>query len=255
MGGQLLFADIGENFNPEVGFVPRTGVRNYQVNFGFKPRPGGQAFIREFNPHLNLKYYTDRGNLTLTKDSHYALTVSFRNGGSIEISHNPLFERLTEPFTIRQGITIPAGDYFTNEFRIRTFSDRSRLLSGSFTFSKGGFFDGDRTSVNFSGSVLIKPRLSATLRYNYNRIDLEGGKFPADLYSLQTDYSFSPSMFLGAFIQYNTDSDRILTNIRFNWIHRPLSDFTVVFTEDRDTGASTDFIRSLTFKYTHLLQF
>ena len=254
-GGQLLFADIGENFNPEVGFVPRTGVRNYQVNFGFKPRPGGQAFIREFNPHLNLKYYTDRDNLTLTKDSHYALTISFRNGGSIEVSHNPLFERLTEDFTIRQGITIPVGDYFTNEFRIRASSDRSQLLSGSVDFSEGGFFDGDRTSIVFSGSVLLKPRLSATLSYNYNRIDLEGGKFPADLYSLQTDYSFSPSMFLGAFIQYNTHSDRILTNIRFNWIHRPLSDITVVFTEDRDTGASTNYIRSLTFKYTHLLQF
>lgn len=255
--GQLLFADIGKNFNPEVGFVsrPDKDIRNFQVNFGLRARPGGQSFIREVNPKLSIKHYMDRDNLTLTKDDHYALIFFFRNGASFEVSHNPLFERLTEPFRIRQGITIPAGDYFTNEFRIRTFSDRTRLLSGSMTFNKGGFFDGDRTSVNFSGSVLIKPRLSATLRYNYNRIELEGGKFPADLFSLRTEYSFSPRMLLGAFIQYNTDSDRILTNIRFNWIHRPLSDITVVFTEDRDTGASTDSIRSLTFKYTHLLQF
>ena len=253
--GQLLFADIGENFNPEVGFVPRTGVRNYQVNFGFKPRPGGQAFIREFHPHMNIKYYTDRDNLTLTKDAHYAVTLAFRNGSRIEVSHNPNFERLTVPFRIREGITIPVGDYANNEFRVTSSSDGSRLLSGSVNFSQGGFFDGEKTSISFSGSLLVKPRLSATLGYDYNRIDLEAGRLRADLYSLRWDYSFSPRMFLGAFIQYNTDTDRILTNIRFNWIHRPLSDITVVFTEDRESGLSTDFTRSVTVKYTHLLQF
>ena len=249
-----LFADIGENFNPEVGFAPRTGVRTYQYNLALKPRPGG-GFIREFHPHSNTKYYTDRSNTTLTKDSHYALEIKFADRSTFEVSHNPQFERLTVPFQLREDITIPPGDYSFDEFKIQYTSDRSQLLSASFNLENGGFFDGSRTSVAFSGDLLIKPRFTAGVDYEYNFVDVEEGSFRADLYALRVHYSFSPRMFADLFVQYNTDSGRILTNARFNLIHRPLSDISLVFTEERLTGLATDVFRAVIFKYTHLLQF
>ena len=249
-----LFADIGENFNPEVGFAPRTGVRTYQYNLALKPRPGG-GFIREFHPHSHTKYYTDRSNTTLTKDSHYALEIKFADRSTFEVSHNPQFERLTVPFQLREDITIPPGDYSFDEFKVQYTSDRSQLLSASFNLENGGFFDGSRTSVAFSGDLLIKPRFTAGVDYEYNFVDVEEGSFRADLYALWVHYSFSPRMFADLFVQYNTDSGRILTNARFNLIHRPLSDISLVFTEERLTGLATDVSRAVIFKYTHVLQF
>jgi hypothetical protein len=250
-----IFADIGENFNPEVGLVPRSGVRTYQYNLALKPRPEGIGFIREFRPHSNTKYFTDRNNVTLTKDSHYGFEIKFSDGGTFEASHNPQFERLIVPFEIREGIIIQPGDYSFNEFKLLYNSDRSQPLSGSFNLEKGGFFDGNRTNFALSGTLLVKPRFSASVNYTYNLVEVEAGSFRADLYSVRGHYSFNPRISADLFVQYNQDTGKILTNARFNWIHRPLSDMSVVFTEERIAGSSTDVSRAFIFKYTHLFQF
>jgi len=102
---------------------------------------------------------------------------------------------------------------------------------------------------------LVKPRFSTQVDYRYNFVDVEAGSFRADLYGYRLHYSFSSRMFADLFMQYNTDSGKILTNARFNLIHRPLSDITLVFSEERFSGSARDITRAVIFKYTHLLQF
>ena len=250
-----FFADVGENFNPEVGFVPRQGVRIYQYNLGLRPRPAGDGFIREIHPHGNTKYYTDRDNVTLTKDSHFGLQFFFRDRSDFEVSVDPQFERLREPFRLREDVIIPPGDYGYNELKVNYASDQSQLLSGSMDLTTGGFFDGDKTSIDLAGNVLLKPNFFAKFSYRYNNVDLEEGSFRADLYGVSLHYSFNPRVFADVFVQYNQDIDKVLTNLRFNWIHHPLSDLSLVFTEERFTGFSTDVSRAFIVKYTHLLQF
>jgi len=250
-----FFADIGENFNPEVGFVPRHGVRIYQYNLGLRPRPAGDGFIREIHPHANTKYYTDRDNLTLTKDSHFGLQFFFRDRSNFEVSVDPQFERLREPFRLREEVIIPQGDYGYNEIKVNYSSDQSQLFSGSMNLTTGGFFDGDKTSIDIGGNLLLKPNFFARFSYGYNKVDLKEGSFRADLYGLSLHYSVNPRVFTDVFVQYNQDINKVLTNVRFNWIHHPLSHLSLVFTEERFTGFSTDVSRAFIVKYTHLMQF
>jgi hypothetical protein len=61
-------------------------------------------------------------------------------------------------------------------------------------------------------------------------------------------------MFLNGLVQYNNVTDEWNSNIRFNFIHRPLSDLFIVYNDLRDeTGAMKN--RALIVKYTHLLSF
>ena len=235
--------------------MPRTGVHNYQINAEMRPRPRGNRFIREINPNMNIKYYADRHNVTLTKDSQYEIGVLFNDGGTFAFSLNPLFERLTAPFRLRPGIAVPAGDYNINEWRLSYTSDRSKLFSGSARHDWGDFWDGYKKNGSFSGKLSLKPHLAATVTYQYNIVDVKAGSFRADLYTTRVVYSFNPRMFVDAFVQYNTDTGRILTNLRFNLTHRPLSDISIVYTENRAAGSSPDALRALILKYTHLLQF
>lgn len=76
------------------------------------------------------------------------------------------------------------------------------------------------------------------------------GEFTAHLLGLRLDWSFTPQMFLNAFVQYHAANDTWLSNVRFNLIHRPLSDVYVVWNETRPAGETR---RALFFKYTHLL--
>ena len=61
-------------------------------------------------------------------------------------------------------------------------------------------------------------------------------------------------MFLNALIQYNNVTDQWASNIRFNLIHRPLSDLFIVYNDLRDdSGAVID--RALIAKFTYLFDF
>ena len=56
-------------------------------------------------------------------------------------------------------------------------------------------------------------------------------------------------------IQYNTAAETISTNIRYRFIHNPLSDFFLVYNEVRGTNGTIDTERSLSLKVTHLVGF
>jgi hypothetical protein len=98
-------------------------------------------------------------------------------------------------------------------------------------------------------------RLNTELTLSYDDVDLANGAFTAVVSRLRVGYALSTRAFADAFVQYNSVDHRIATNVRFNFIHRPLSDIFVVFTEDRPTLSNTDSNRVLSIKYTHLLPF
>jgi hypothetical protein len=68
-------------------------------------------------------------------------------------------------------------------------------------------------------------------------------------------YALSTSFFASAFVQYNSSADEVITNVRFNLIHAPLSDVFLVYSERRNTRTNTLLDRVLTAKMTKLFAF
>ena len=66
-------------------------------------------------------------------------------------------------------------------------------------------------------------------------MDLPSGAFTTDLVGLRMVYAFTGRASLNAFVQYNTDTNQVSSNIRFNFIHHPLSDLYLVYNDRRDT--------------------
>ena len=64
--------DIQDNFNAEVGFVPRRGIRTSKIHVERNPRPGRWG-IRVMEPMVNLTYTTDQDNRLLTRRVHTML--------------------------------------------------------------------------------------------------------------------------------------------------------------------------------------
>jgi hypothetical protein len=97
-------------------------------------------------------------------------------------------------------------------------------------------------------------RLTIAADYQRNYVELPEARFHTNEAGLRVDYSFTPQMFLNAFIQHNNETDQVTSNVRFRLIHRPLSDIYVVYNEVRDRDSDeTDWTLSL--KYTHLFNF
>lgn len=254
------YLDIGNDFTNEVGFIKRRGVRKQFVDFGIRPRPGSHRSIsrtlREVHPHFRMNYFTNQKNRIITKENHFGVSLELQNSSRGELAWNPNFEHLDLPFTIRQNVTIPAGDYQFGHWSLRFDSDRSRMIAGAFRAEWGDFWTGKRFTLRSTVSLSPNHQTAFQLNFEHNEVKLEGHQFTTDLVSLLGAYSFTTNMFLNALVQYNTDLDQVSSNIRFNLIHRPLSDLFIVYDEERPTITSTLRTgRALTVKFTQLLSF
>jgi hypothetical protein len=92
-------------------------------------------------------------------------------------------------------------------------------------------------------------------------IDLDGDPFTVDVYSARVDYAYSTRLLSGAWVQYNDATGEMVTNVRVNFIHAPLSDLFLVYSERRDLTPAdsglTDVLldRRVTLKVTRLFAF
>ena len=245
---------IGEEFNPEVGFVPRTGMNRTNGKFGITQRPRGRIpWVREFGPEVSLEYITNNDNKLETRNLESDFTTMFNDGGFFRISYDRQFERLDEDFEIRDGINIPIGDYEWDQFSVFYRSDSSRMLSFNGSYTTGGFWGGDRNQ--YRGGVQFQPNYKFTTELNMTRnvVDLPAGDFTVDLVGINANYSFSKRMFLNALVQYNSEDNEMVSNIRYNFMYKPLSDLFIVYNERRDMDTNEVKDRAITLKFTYVL--
>jgi hypothetical protein len=249
-----MFRHVGTDFEPGMGFIRRTAIRQWYATAGARPQAGAGAIL-EVNPYVAAGYITDPAGRRLTRDGTLGLGVTFRDGGIITLRWDDRRERLDEPFRVRPTATIPEGDYAFREGSASYRTSEGRSVSGSLGASGGGYYDGTRFSIN--GSLAWQPNYHLTLEASaeHNELSVQGTDFTADLYTGRIKYAFSTRLSAGAFVQYNADTDQVVSNARLRFIHAPLSDLFVVFTERRDLAAGTVLERFVTLKLTRLFGF
>jgi hypothetical protein len=248
------YLNIDDNFNPAMGYVPRRRIKKTSGALALHPYVGRFA-IQEYSPFIRMEYLDDQQDSVAAKLRTEGLNISFLDGASMQISHSSEFERLKQPFFVGKGVVIPRGD-FTYGFWTGSYSsDGSRRISGSAGFEVGDFYAGTKKTVRGGLTVHPNEHLVAALQYSRNTVQQPANSFDSDLASLQADWGFSPTMFFSAFIQYNSFVNQFSTNLRFNWIYRPLSNLFVSYNEVRDSVSQTIIDRVFSIKFTRLFQF
>ena len=226
------YSDFQENFNPEVGFLPRRGIRISKVHLERNPRPG-RFGVRVFDPMVNITYTTDQNNRLVTRRIHHMLGTRLENGAYINIWYNDYLEVLDDPFHVRPDVVVAPGTHRFGEWRFSFTSDPSRRLYGTVYYSPQTFFDGNRTDYNARAGLRLTSQLAAEGAFTRNDVRLPGGDFSADIASFRVDYAISPTMTLRALTQYNSLTDQWSTAARLNYIYRPGSDIYIVYDELR----------------------
>jgi len=251
---------IGEGFRDDLGFTRRTGVTRSFFDAAFMPRPESlekKYGIRELEPHGRVWSYYDPSGALVTRNAHIGNQITWKHGSYVEYAFEPRTEAIARPFAIFPGVTIPIGRYDWTQHLLLFESDHSRVLSGSARVTVGGFWSGRQTTSQIS--LLFRPTyrlvVDAGLQVSDITLHMPEAAFVTTLGNLRVGYAFSTSMFLDTLLQYRTDVHQFSANVRFNLIHRPLSDFFVVYNESQFTDAQQAAGRGLVVKYTQMFAF
>lgn len=247
------YFDIQDNFNTEVGFIPRTGIRSGKVKFGPTPRPG-RFHLRLMEPMIVVTYTTDQDNRLVSRRIHHMVAFHFDDGTYLNFIYNKDLEHLDQPFRIRSNVSIPAGTYRFNELTMQLKTNPARRLYGWITYVPQTFYSGFRKDYDTGAGVRASSQLSAEVQYRRNDIRLPVGEFEVNLGTVRVDYAISPRMTLRTLAQYNSSTHETSTSVRFNWIYRPGSDIYIVYNDLRAAlTANVPRDRQLVLKWNYLL--
>jgi len=233
---RLGYAEVGEDFNPEVGFLSRSGYRQFNGYIRRRFRPAGEGRVKEFGPRAFYDGFWNFDGYQETQRYSVGGEVEFRNGAQISLSAGGRYEGLLKPFTLAGIVHVPAGEYDDHGFFLFGNTNRGRAVSLFVRVQGGGFFGGDQLVLDPWLSIRLGDYLTSELSWSYNDIDLPMGAFKTHLGSLRVTYAFSTSLLLQALIQYNDLTHSVNTNVRFSWLNEANRGLFVVYNEISEFG-------------------
>ena len=211
--------------------------------------------VLELRPHITFRNYWKFDGFNESRLFHIDLPITYRSGAGIDLIVELTRDGVIDPFEIVPGVIIPADTYDHTDFRMHANSDESQPFSYGLNATIGGRFGGDRIAISPWVAYRIDEAFRTSFSFNYTEFDLpyENGEFTANLARWRISYSFTPKMQIQALVQYNEQSDKIGTNIRFSWLQSANSGLYLVYNEvdDRGVGAPPTG-REFILKYSHI---
>jgi len=247
--------EIGEDFNPEVGFLPRDGHRYYQLFGMYYIRP--ERTLREIRPHISYFTYRSRRSglqrgFEETSRWHIDTHWQWPSGMELHTGGNLTLEGLTEPFEIRgTDVVVAPGTYEGWETVLVFNTDRSRTVVLDSRFEFGSFLSGDRRGSSATVTFRQGDRFSTGLRLDYNDVSLVEGDFTTTLAGFNFGYFFTPRIYLQSTVQYSDQIDTWSANARFGWLNTAGTGLFIVYNETQGIeDLSGPLGRSLIIKFT-----
>ncbi len=239
---------VDRNYNAETGFVPRTSQYD---NFG---KLNKLSYWR-FEPHANFYFYPKKSIINKTGPTFYldhyrnqkfestdiffqsGYDVNFTSSAGLYFDYNYYYTRLLFPtdvtFTGRTDF-LDAGNYFYQNINLQYKTNQRKLLYTTLTTNYGSYFVGNKFSAAADISFRLQPFAIFTMSFTHDRIYLPyiANYTELNLISPRIDFTFSKSLFLTTFWQYNSQAKNVNFNGRLQWRFKPMSDLYIVYSDN-----------------------
>ncbi len=248
------YQENDEDFNPEVGFLRRTGgFRKFDFGINNTTRPNGFLKYQELTPHMSFTRFWNLDGDMETSVLHLHFDGEFENSSSGGVSYDIRSERVFSAFTV-SGLSVPPGSYDFNELTYSYNSDRSAPFSAGIRATTAGFFGGDIVTIRPSVNARYGETLNLSLSFSRNDIDLPSGSTITNLTSLSAAYNFTPRLYVQSLLQHNDSADLYAVNFRVGWLQDANTGLFFVYNETEGIGEfiPTGAGRRVIVKYSYL---
>jgi len=245
---------VGNNFNPEVGFAPRT---NYKL-----VAPAAQLLfypnksIANHGPGIrteyiwNEQYGTTDHQVLAFYEINFASTATFTGG--LQNDYTYLFDDFS-PIDSDKPPLEAGTDYNYTSLVAEYRSDRRQDFYFNMETRLGQFYNGSIMRFDGTANYRLGMYGVASLYYSYNRINLPEPHSSGTIWLLgpRFDITFTRDIFLTTFFQYNSQIDNVNINARLQYRYAPVSDFFLVYTENYFPENFKSKNRALIAKFTY----
>jgi len=245
------YTEVGENFNPEVGFLLRSAFKKPEFLIFKQWRPKNTGKFLEVRPHISYRGYWNFNNTQETGFLHVDNHWVWESGFEVHTGINFTKETVLEAFPISQ-VTVDPGVYDHQEFQFVLFTNSNNKLAYRTRTVIGGYFGGNRISSNNTTSLRLGDKFNAEANLNYNRLNLPNGSTDVVITGGRLAYSFTPRMFLQSLVQYNNVSRITSVNARFGLLRNANTGLFVVVNIIKDNDFNDRLNnQNITIKYSH----
>ncbi len=235
---------VGEGFDAQVGYVPRTNF------IGLNPSLGMKFYQKDglFNVHgptLEFKYLLtpEIGNTDYSLAFKYEaeLKNNARLNGEIENT----YVYLTADFD-PTGSDSEALKAFTaynyNAIKLSFMSNTNLNFTYRIQPTIGEYFNGYRAGAFGNIAYRFQPYGQISFEYGYNYFSLPhlNSFRQTVILSPRLDLTFNKKLFLSTVVQYNSQIANMNVNARLQWRFAPVSDFYLVFTDNYFSDFAND---------------
>tara|TARA_R110002072_G_scaffold67163_3_gene165122 strand:+ start:144545 stop:146737 length:2193 start_codon:yes stop_codon:yes gene_type:complete len=223
---------VSNDFSPALGFVSRRGIRQSELEVGFRPRAAEGSVIRRYVFEVTGRRAEEwEGAPQSVSWQIDQLGLEFQNGDEVSLFFSRRFERVDTQFELFDNTTpVFVGDYWQTRSGFRYEANEGRPVSGNASVFYGDFWDGHSTSLRGDVDWRASPLLQMGVGYRSTIADLGPGReFTTQIGSGTLDLFFSPELSLRNLLQYDNESNGIGWQSRLRWIYSPGCDFFLVF--------------------------
>ena len=245
------YTEVGEGFNPEVGFLLRSAFKKPEFLIFKQWRPKNTGKLLEVRPHISYRGYWNFQNTQETGFLHVDNHWVWESGFEIHTGINFTRETVLSAFPI-SNVTVRTGAYNHQEFQFVLMSNANRKFYYQTRTLIGGYFGGNRISSTNRATFRLGDKFNTEGVFNFNRLELPEGDANVLISGLRLAYSFTPRMFLQSLVQYNNVSNITSVNARFGWLRNANTGLFVVLNIIKDTDYFDALNnQSITIKYSH----
>ena len=262
--GGVGIKEVQADFNPALGFINRTDIRDYTGELGYTYRPSGSA-LRSLYTGTNVQRIEHLGGGLQSQIAQLRVELENQTSDKLTFRYESAKEGVSQDFAIFRDVIIPQrpDPYSFDQVRVGVSTGPHRRFVTNASYATGEFYDGELDNVNASVEWIPLPRFRALLSYDHNDVKLPQADFVVRLARVGVDYIMSSKLSWVNLVQYDNASRTIGVNSRLHWIPEAGRELFVVLNHnledprifpDLDDDFHSD-TADLTIKYRHTFRY
>ena len=218
-GGDVYFKQLGANYFPALGFVNRTGIRNYDGRILRRDRNVLGWRYLEWSTTWNV--FTGLDNRLQSRENSVKAEVSTRSTDLFDLLLINDFEAVPATFKIADTVPVKAGRYNWSNIEASIGTSDARPYSAKLDVMCCSLYNGRSLRVDLQVDYRPNALFQFGPHYTYTSVDLPTGSVDIHLFTADFIINFTPDMQLFTQLQFDNISEKFAFSARYRWEYQP----------------------------------